>query len=373
MRTVKAAVLYDYRAPLVVEELQLDDPQAGEVLVKIAASGVCRSDWHVMKGEWTSPLPIVLGHEAAGVVAEVGPNVTRVKPGDPVVISFAPNCGYCEYCTTGRPHLCATMRRVPGGTLPAGGTRLHKDGQPVYHFARTASFAEYAVIHESGAVPIGPDVPVELAALVGCAVTTGVGAVLNTARVTPGSTVAVIGCGGVGLNVIQGARLVHAARIIAVDVSQPKLEFARRFGATDEIDAREEDAARAIRQLTGGGVDYAFEVLGSPKTIRTAFDAVHQGGTAVAVGIAATGEEASVDINTLVLSEKTLKGSYYGSARTTIDMPKYLQFVQTGRLDLDAQVTRRYQLDEINEAYDALAHGDVGRGLIVFADEGSSQ
>jgi S-(hydroxymethyl)glutathione dehydrogenase/alcohol dehydrogenase len=366
MRTVKAAVLYDYRTPLVVEELQLDDPQAGEVLVKVAASGVCRSDWHVMKGEWTSPLPIVLGHEAAGVVAEVGPNVTRVKPGDPVVISFAPNCGYCEYCTTGRPHLCATMRRVPGGTLPAGGTRLHKDGQPVYHFARTASFAEYAVIHESGAVPIGPDVPVELAALVGCAVTTGVGAVLNTARVTPGSTVAVIGCGGVGLNVIQGARLVHAARIIAVDVSQPKLEFARRFGATDEIDAREEDAARAIRHLTGGGVDYAFEVLGSGPTIRLAYDAVRPGGTAVVVGMAADGEEVRIDARSIASNEKTLKGCFYGSARTRVDMPLLVSLAHGGKLDLDALVTRRYPLEEINEAYAALDGGEPGRGLIVF-------
>ena len=368
MRTMKAAVLYEYNAPLVIEEVQLDDPGPNEVLVKIAASGICRSDYHVMQGEMRPPLPMVLGHEAAGRIEEVGANVTRVKPGDPVILSFAPYCGHCAYCTAGQPNLCQTMRRERPGALLGGHTRLSKDGTPIYHFARTASFAEYAVIHESGAVPVAPDVPLEVGALIGCAVTTGVGAVLNTAKVPPGSTVAVIGCGGVGLNVVQGARLVNASRIIAVDINLDKLEFARRFGATDLIDAREEDAASAIRKMTGGGVDYAFEVLGSPKTIRTAFDSVHQGGTAVAVGIAATGEEASVDINTLVLSEKTLKGSYYGSSRTTIDMPKYLDFVQTGRLDLDAQVTRRYQLEEINKAYDALARGEVGRGLIVFAD-----
>jgi S-(hydroxymethyl)glutathione dehydrogenase/alcohol dehydrogenase len=366
MRTIKAAVLYDYNTPLVIEQVQLDDPGPNEVLVKIAASGICRSDYHVMKGEVRSPLPTVLGHEAAGRVEEVGANVTRVKPGDPIIVSFAPYCGHCAYCTSGQPNLCQTMRREKPGYLLGGHTRLSRDGQPIHHFARTASFAEYAVIHETGAIPVGPDVPLEVGALIGCAVTTGVGAVLNTAQVPPGSTVAVIGCGGVGLNVIQGARLVNASRIIAVDVNLDKLEFARRFGATDLIDAREEDAARAIRHLTDGGVDYAFEVLGSKETVRTAFDAIHQGGTAVAVGIAAAGEEASVDINTLVLSEKTLKGSYYGSARTSLDMPKYLNFVQTGRLDLDAQVTRRYQLEEINEAYEALNRGEVGRGLIVF-------
>jgi S-(hydroxymethyl)glutathione dehydrogenase / alcohol dehydrogenase len=366
MREIKAAVLYEYRQPMKIERVQLDDPQPGEVLVKIAASGVCRSDLHVIKQEWTSPLPIVLGHEAAGTVEAVGPNVTRVKPGDAIVLSFAPNCGYCAYCTTGRAHLCATMRREPAGMLPGGSTRLHKDGQPIHHFGRTASFAEYAVIHESSAIPITRDVPIELAALVGCAVTTGVGAVLNTARVAPGSTVAVIGCGGVGLNVIQGARLVNASRIIAVDVSQEKLEFARRFGATDDIDAREEDTVRRIKQLTDGGVDYAFEVLGSGPTIRTAIDAVRSGGTAVVVGMAPAGEEAAIDAYLLAAQEKTLKGSFYGSARTSVDMPMLVSLARAGRIDLDALVTRRYPLEEINEAYAALDRGELGRGLIVF-------
>lgn len=366
MRTMKAAVLYEANTPLVIEEVQLDDPGPNEVLVKMAASGVCRSDLHVMKGEWPTPLPIVLGHEAAGRVAAVGANVARVKAGDPIIISFAPYCGHCTYCTTGRTHLCATMRAEPAGMLPGGHTRLAKDGKPIYHFARTASFAEYAVIHESGAVPIGPETPLELAALVGCAVTTGVGAVLNTAQVPPGSTVAVIGCGGVGLNVIQGARLVNAARIIAVDISQEKLEFAERFGATDTIDAREEDPVRAIRALTDGGVDFAFEVLGSGPTVRTAFDAVRQGGTAVVVGMGAHGEDAPIDTRMISSLEKTLKGSFYGSARTSVDMPRYVALAQAGKLALDALVTRRYPLAEINEAYAALDRGEVGRGLIVF-------
>lgn len=366
MRTIKAAVLYEYNQPIVVEQVQLDDPGPNEVMVKIAAGGVCRSDWHVMKGDWRFPLPIVLGHEAAGTVAAVGANVTHVQPGDPVILSFSPNCGRCTYCVTGRTHLCSTMLREAPGVLPGGATRLHKDGQPLYHMARTASFAEYAVIHHSCAIPVGPDVSLELAALVGCAVTTGVGAVLNTARVEAGSTVAVIGCGGVGLNVIQGARLVNASRIIAVDISEEKLTFARKFGATDTIDARETDPVAAIRRLSDGGVDYAFEVLGTGPTIRTAYDAIHPGGTAVVVGMAAAGEDAAIDALTLARQEKTLKGSFYGSCRPTVDMPLLLSLAQAGKIDLDALITRRYPLEAINEAYAALEHGGVGRGLIVF-------
>jgi S-(hydroxymethyl)glutathione dehydrogenase/alcohol dehydrogenase len=366
MREIKAAVLYEYNQPMRIEQVQLDDPLADEVLVKIAASGVCRSDLHVIKREWTAPLPMVLGHEAAGTVVEVGANVTRVRQGDPVIISFAPYCGQCAYCLTGRPHLCSTMRSHPAGMLPAGGTRLHKGEQRIHHFARTASMAEYAVIHESGAVAVPADTPLELAALIGCSVMTGIGAALNTARVTPGSTVAVIGCGGVGLNIIQGARLAQAARIIAVDVSQDKLELARRVGATDDIDAREEDTVERIRELTGGGVDFAFEALGSGPTIRAAFDALKPGGTAVVAGMAPDGETAAIDVRILAGSEKTLKGSFYGSTRTSIDMPWLVSLAQAGTIELDSLVTRRYPLEEINEAYARLDSGDAGRGLVVF-------
>jgi S-(hydroxymethyl)glutathione dehydrogenase/alcohol dehydrogenase len=365
MRTMKAAVLYDSRTPMVIEEVQLDDPGPNEVLVQVAAGGVCRTDLHVLKGEWTARFPIVLGHEAAGAVAAVGAGVTRVRPGDPVVLTFKPHCGYCEPCMSGRPHLCAGLGG-PGGTLPGGHTRLSKGGQPIHHFARTAAFAEYAVLHESSVVLIGPATPMEVAALVGCSVTTGVGAVLNTARVRPGSTVAVIGCGGVGLNVIQGARLANAGRIIAVDVSQEKLEFAERFGATDTVDAREASPVDAIRRLTGGGADYTFEALGSAETIRTAFEAVRTGGTATVVGMAPVGEYAQIDAFALAVQEKTLQGSFYGSARTHVDMPKYLALAQAGKLDLGALVTRRYPLEAINEAYAALDRGEVGRGVIVF-------
>jgi S-(hydroxymethyl)glutathione dehydrogenase/alcohol dehydrogenase len=366
MRTMRAAVLYEAQQPMKIEEVQLDEPQAGEVLVRMAASGVCRSDLHVLKGEWRAPLPIVLGHEAAGRVEAVGANVTRVKAGDPIVLSFAPNCGYCRYCVSGRAHLCATMRAETPGMLPGGTARLHKNGQPINHFARTASFAEYAVIHESAAVPVGSDVSLELAALVGCSVSTGVGAVLNTAQVPSGSSVAVVGCGGVGLNVIQGARLVNAAPIIAVDVSESKLEFAQRFGATDVVDARDPDALRTIRRLTDGGADFAFEALGTGPTIRLTVDAVRPGGTAVIVGMAPHGEEAALDAYLLTYQEKTVKGCFYGSIRARLDMPRLIALAQSGKLDIGDLVTRRSPLDEINEAYAALDRGETGRGLIVF-------
>lgn len=367
MLSMRAAVLYESRQPMVIETVELDDPQPGELLVKIAASGVCRSDLHVLNGEWRSPMPIVLGHEASGTVVEVGPNVTRAKVGDPIVLSFAPSCGYCAYCVSGRGHLCATMRAEKPGMLPGGSSRLRKNGQVIHHFARTASFAEYAVIHESAAVPISSSVSLELAALVGCSVTTGVGAVLNTARVPAGATVAVIGCGGVGLNVIQGARLVNAGRIIAVDVAEDKLTFARRFGATDVVNAREQDPVRAIRQLTEGGAEYAFEALGTAGTIRIAVDALRPGGTAVVVGMAPHGEEAAIDAYMLTWGEKTLKGCFYGSARARIDMPMLIGLAEAGKLELGGLVTRRAPLEQINEAYAALERGEPGRGLIVLS------
>ncbi|HEX5164983.1 MAG TPA: Zn-dependent alcohol dehydrogenase [Thermomicrobiales bacterium] len=368
MREMRAAVFYEYNQPMVIETIQIDPPQAGEVLVQIAASGVCRSDLHVLKQEWTAPLPIVLGHEASGRVVEVGAGVTRVATGDPVVLSFAPNCGRCDYCASGRGHLCSTMRREPSGLLPGGTSRLHMDDQPINIFARMGSFAEYAVVHESSVVPISPDVPLDLAALIGCSVTTGIGAVLNTARVPAGSTVVVIGCGGVGLNVIQGARLVSARRIIAVDISLEKLELAQRCGATDLIDARDIEVAKHIRDLTDDGVDFAFEALGSSPTIQAAYDVVRPGGTAVVAGMAPYGEMVPINAFLLAYQEKTLKGSYYGSARTSLDMPLLVHLAQTGQIELDSLVARRYPLEEINEAYRDLDQGESGRGLIVFDD-----
>jgi S-(hydroxymethyl)glutathione dehydrogenase/alcohol dehydrogenase len=363
---MRAAVLYEVGQPLVVEDVDLAPPKPGEVLVQVAAAGVCHSDLHVMKGEWRSDLPIVLGHEGAGVVVEIGAGVRTTKPGDHVILSWVPNCGRCHYCSIGRPELCDAVPRGQA-TLLDGTTRLSKGGQPIHHFAWVACFAEYVVVPEGGVVPIAADLPLDRAAIVGCAVMTGVGAVTNTARIEPGSAVAVFGCGGVGLNCVQGAALAGAARIIAVDIQRRKLDFAREFGATDLVDAAAGDPVAAIRALTGGvGVDYAFEALGNPRTIRQGYDALRKGGTVVVAGMAPDTAEVSVNALSLAAQEKVIRGSRYGSARMRVDIPRLLDLYRGGRLKLDELVTRRYRLDEINAAYDALQGGEVGRGVIVF-------
>ncbi len=363
---MRAAVLYEPGQPLVVEEVELDPPQRGEVQVKIAAAGVCHSDLHVMKGEWKMDLPIVLGHEGAGVVEAVGEGVTRTRPGDHVILSWIPNCGHCHYCAIGRPELCDSVPRGKA-TMLDGTTRLSKDGRPIHHAFWVACFAERVVVPEAGVIPIAKEIPLDRAAVVGCAVMTGVGAVTITARVEPGSTVAVFGCGGVGLNCVQGAVLAGAARIIAVDIQPQKLEFARAFGATDVVTAAEEDPVAAIRRLTDGvGVDYAFEALGNPRTIRQGYEALRKGGTLTVAGMAPDGVDLSVNALSLAAQEKIIRGSRFGSARSTVDIPRMLDLYQRGRLRLDEFVTRHYRLDEINDAYDALQRGEVGRGVIVF-------
>ena len=363
---IKAAVLYEANTPLVVEPVQLDDPKDGEVLVRIGAAGVCHSDYHVMKGEWTPPLPIVLGHEAAGIVERVGAGVGRVRPGDRVILNFRPNCGWCAHCSRGEPVLCngADSERW---LLFDGTARLHTTaGQDLNHFARTASFAEYAVVPESGAVPVRDDVPLDKAALIGCSVMTGVGAVINTARVEAGSSVLVIGCGGVGLNCIQGAVLAGAERIIAVDLKANKLEYARQFGATDVLDASEGDTAARVLELTGGGVDYAFEAIGFSKTIVDCYESTRLGGTTVVVGMAPEDDMMTIPALSLPRTEKVLRGSWYGSARPWLDLPKMVELYMGGRLQVDPLVSRTYPLDEINEAYEALDRGDVARSVLLM-------
>ena len=362
---MKAAVLYDYNTPLVVEDLELDPPQAGEVRVRTGAAGICRSDYHFMAGEARHPLPTVLGHEGAGVITEVGDGVTRVKTGDRVILSFVPNCGRCHFCAVGRPNLC-DAHAATVGTMYDGTTRLHKGDQSITHFAKLACFAEELVTPESACVPIDEDVPLEVAALIGCCVTTGVGSVIYTAEIVPGSSVAVVGCGGVGLNVIQGAKVANASQIVAVDVSDSALEFASKFGATHTVNASHEDAAAQVRELTGGGADYAFEVFGGSETVETAFASARKGGTVVIVGIAPMGDNASIDPVALVRQEKTLKGSYYGSARCHVDMPRIVDMYRSRKLDIDSMITRRYKLDEVNQAYEDLNSGGLGRGVIVF-------
>ncbi len=361
----RAALLREVGQPLVIEEVELAEPQAGEVLVRIAAAGVCHSDLHYMKGEWAIPKPAVLGHEGAGIVERVGPGVTRVQPGDHCVLIFRPNCGYCYYCTIGRPALCTGRASAPG-TMFDGTTRLSLDGEPIYHLARVACFAEHAVLPEEQLLPIPKEIPLDRAALVGCAVMTGVGAAMNTVSVEPGSAVVVIGCGGVGLNVVQGARMLNAGQIIAVDLLDNKLEYAQDFGATHTINAREEDAVKRVKEITGHGADYAFDAIGSARTVQQAVEMVQIGGTAIEVGIAPQGQMAQIDAWALAMQEKTLKGSFYGSARPRVDMLRLLDLYQQKRLKLDELISRTYTLDQINEGFDLLQSGSVARGVIMM-------
>jgi S-(hydroxymethyl)glutathione dehydrogenase/alcohol dehydrogenase len=362
---VKAAVLYEPQTPLVVETLDLDDPKEGEVLVRLASAGVCHSDYHVMKGEWKPPLPMVLGHEAAGVVEKVGPGVSMSKPGDHVILNFRPNCGWCRYCTVGRPVLC-NGTDTARWTLFDGTVRLHKGNQDIYHFARTASFAEYVVVPQSGAVPVRDDMPLDKACLVGCSVMTGVGSVINTAKVEAGSSVMVIGCGGVGLNVIQGAALAGAERIIAVDVLENKLAYAQQFGATDIVDASHGDTVARVRDLTDGGVDYAFEAIGNSRTILQAYESTRPGGVTTVVGMAPEDDEVTINALSLPRTEKLIMGSWYGSARPWIDLPKMVDLYMSGKIQVDSLISRTYPLDEINAAYDALGKGEVARSILLY-------
>jgi len=364
---MKAAVLYELKTPLRVEDVDLDPPRAHEVRVKIAANGVCHSDWSVIHGVLRSPLPVVLGHEGAGVVDEVGPEVTLVKPGDHVVLSFAPYCGRCYYCALGRPVLCENMRIVMGkGTLLDGTCRLKKAGRDLFHMAGLSSFAQYAVVSEVACVRIPESVPLDRACLVGCGVMTGVGAAINTARVEPGASAVVIGCGGVGLNVIQGCALAGAATIIGIDLVDRKLEYARQFGATHALNAGREDVVKAVRGLTDGrGADYAFEVIGLGKTIEQAYNLTRSGGTTVVVGAAAREETVTLPAWSF-LGEKIIKGSLYGSTRPHVDIPRLIDLYVKKKLKLDELITRTYPLDQVNEAMAALEKGEVARSVVVM-------
>ena len=304
--------------PLQVEEVELAEPGPGEARVRIEAAGVCHSDLHWMLGHASTPLPVVLGHEGCGVIEAVGDGVTTLQAGDRCVFILRPNCGRCDFCTVGRPMLC-NGRTNPDGTLFDGTTRLRRlNGDVIYHYGRISCFAEHAVLPEEQLLVVGDDIPADRAALVGCAVITGFGAVMNTAKIEVGSDVAVIGCGGIGLNVVAAARMLGARRIVAVDVDERHLGFARDFGATDLVDARAGDPVAAIHAATGGGAHYAFDAYGSPRTMEQAFAAVRAGGTAVQIGLAPEGETGSISPFDLALSEKTLKGSFMGSSRPRV-------------------------------------------------------
>ncbi len=365
---MKAVICYERDKPVVVEEIEHDAPGRDEVRVRMAASGVCHSDLSVVTGVMPLMLPCVLGHEGAGVVEEVGQGVTHVKPGDRVVFSWVATCGTCYFCRIGKQNLCELGEKVNRmSMLPDGTTRLHKDGKDLFSFSGIATMAETVIAHASSAVKVPDDAPLDKAALLGCAVMTGVGAVFNTAKVPPGSSVAVFGAGGVGLNVIQGAAIAGAEKIVAVDVQPKKLECAKIFGATHIIDSSKDDAVTAIKEITDGrGSDFAFEAIGIPDVIEQAYAACRKGGTCVVVGVGPFGALVNLNAFLIPLLEKSIVGSWYGGANPHLDIPNLLALYRAGKLRLDELVTRTYKIGEINEAFSDMQSGVNARGVIVF-------
>ena len=361
----KGAVLYNFFEPLRVESLKLKAPREDEVVVKMVASGVCHSDLSVQQAKLPFPPPVVLGHEGAGIVEEVGKGVRDLKPGDHVVLAWVANCGRCHYCDHGHPHLC------DAGVLSAMSGQefvFEKDGVDIARMACVGSFAERTVVRATSAIKVRDDVPLDRACLVGCGIMTGVGAAFNTVKVRPGQTVAVFGCGGVGLNVIQGAQLCGASRIIAIDLAPKKLELAKVFGATDTLNASDvSDVAEAIRSLTGGlGVDYAFEVIGAQQVIAQAFLSLKRGGAVVVVGVPPMGQEVSVPGAMIALEEKSLIGCLYGSGNLRRDMPLLIDLYMQKKLKIDELVSRRIKLEDVNSAFEAMEKGEVARSVIIY-------
>ena len=369
---IRAAVLRHPSEHVEVEDVELDAPRGGEVLVKVAAAGVCHSDVRHADGELGAGLwPAVMGHEGAGVVEAVGEGVTHVAPGDPVAFCFVPACRACRFCLAGKPNLCLVVgEHGAHGMLMDGTSRLRlPDGTVLQHGLRTACFAEYTVVAAGGAVPLPRELPLWQAALLGCGVVTGVGAVRNVARVAPGDAVAVIGCGGVGLQVVAGARLAGADPIVALDRVPEKLELALAQGATHAIDtAADDDPVATVQRLTDGGVDHAFEVIGRSETIRLAWDAIRPGGSAIVVGLAPVGVEASVPAIEF-LSDKSLRGTYYGSGDPAAELPELASLALAGDLDLARVVSHVVPLDGINEALDRLRRGEGARTVLVLDEE----
>jgi S-(hydroxymethyl)glutathione dehydrogenase / alcohol dehydrogenase len=363
---MRAAVLTGVNAAFQVTDVDLAPPRTSEVLVKIAASGLCRSDLNAITGKRTLvPFPAVIGHEASGVVEECGPGVRRLREGDAVIVSIVPSCGTCRACAMRRPNYCTVAAAaMTAGALMDGTRRLSRGGREVNHFLTVSSFAEYAVVPESGVVKVPDGMPLAEAALLSCAVLTGFGAVHNTARVAAGSRVAVYGCGGVGLNIIQGARLAEAGRIIAVDVNDDKLALARRLGATDTVDARTDDPVAAVRDLVGGA-DYAFEALGRQETVQHAWASLDAGGQLVLVGLLPAGTPLTIDADPFV-NEQSVKGCYFGSAELGRDVPILVGHYLRGDLVLNELITRRITLDELDDAFDDLRAGRGARSVLVF-------
>lgn len=363
---MRAAVMHQPRQPLLIENVELAEPRARELLVRVEAAGVCHSDYHYMQGDITCPLPIVLGHEGAGVVEAIGPGGTgRISIGERVAFMWRPRCGICPACIGGNPILCVQARvQATSGGLPDGTTRLRQGDDVVHHFLGVSCFAERVIVSEGSVVNVPQGVPPDIAAIAGCAVVTGVGVFLNVVRGAAGRPVAIFGAGGVGLSAVLGARLVGADPIAVVDLDAAKLDLARDLGATHAIDARTESIKEDLTAVAPGGFDWAVEAVGLEATLEQAFAALASGGTLVAVGLAPAASAFRVPINLLVQRQKTIVGSLYGSANPLLDIPRIFGLYLSGRLPLDRLLGERFSLDAINEAYERLAHGGVGRMIV---------
>ena len=366
----KAAVLTGVNQPLEIrDDVEVEAPRAGEVKIRMGASGVCHSDLSVQNGTIMSPVPCVLGHEGAGVVEEIGEGVTTVKPGDHVVISWVPQCGECFYCQKDQGYLCERSgAALASGGLLDGTTRSTSNGAPLYQMAAAGTFSEVSIVPEIGTVKIPEDFDLKLAALIGCGVLTGTGAAMNTAQIKKGDTVAVVGCGGVGLNVIQGARIAGAAEIIAVDMNETKLALAKQFGATITVNASQGDPVSKVMELTGQrGADVAFEVIGLQQTIDQTITMTRRGGQAILVGVPRMDVMVTLPaFFGIVLAEKTIKGCWYGSSNVQKDVPKLIDLYKKGELKLDELISREITVDGVNDAFEAMKTGEVARSVITY-------
>lgn len=359
---MKAAVFREVNVPMEIEDIQVSKPGPREVLIRTVAAGVCHSDLHFYNGTYPGILPMVLGHESAGVVEAVGSDVHYVKPGDHVITCLSVFCGHCEYCLTGHMSLCQEPETKRG---EADEPRISQGGSGVGQFANLGSFADHMLVHEHAVAKIREDMPLDKAALIGCGVTTGVGAVIHTAKVEPGATVAVIGCGGVGLSCVNGAAIAGASRIIAIDAVPGKLDLARKFGATDVVNAKDGDAVQQVLEMTGGGVHYSFEAIGLKVTTEQAFQMLRHGGTATVIGMIPPGDMVSVH-GVDFLFEKKIQGSFMGSNRFRVDMPRYVELYLQGKLHLDDLVSGHIKLSDVNDAFDQLLTGEIARNVIMF-------
>jgi S-(hydroxymethyl)glutathione dehydrogenase / alcohol dehydrogenase len=366
---VRAAVAFEAGKPLEVTTVQLEGPKAGEVLVEVHATGICHTDEFTRSGADPEGLfPAILGHEGAGVVVEVGPDVRSVRPGDHVIPLYTPECRECEYCLNPKTNLCQKIRSTQGqGLMPDGTSRFSLEGKPIRHYMGTSTFANFTVLPEIAVAKIRPDAPFDKVCYIGCGVTTGIGAVINTAKVEPGSNVAVFGLGGIGLNVIQGARLVGADKIVGVDINPDKVPLARKFGMTDFINPREvDDVVAAIVELTKGGVDYSFECIGNVKTMRQALECCHKGwGESVIIGVAGAGQEISTRPFQLVTG-RVWRGSAFGGARGRTDVPRIVEWYMDGKINIDDLITHTMPLEDINRGFDLMHSGESIRSVVLY-------